>query len=133
MTHEHVGDQGRGRVLLEVLAGSGASHARLVLDDTSALHIPGSSGLAGEYQGREAIVGLAEHMVELTSGTLKFCDRFCVQVEDGTIRLRGRSTATRRGRQLDTELELVVLLGPVSVRAMWLNHPDQSHVDEFWS
>ena len=42
------------------------------LDDASVLRVPGSSGLGGDYQGREAIVGLLRRMAAATDGTLRF-------------------------------------------------------------
>ena len=56
------------------------------LDEESLLHVPGKSGLAGPYQGPEAILGLRHRMASLTAHTLRYSDfRVLADNDDSTI------------------------------------------------
>lgn len=114
------------------LAGEDAA-AAAVLDDGSLLHVPGRSGLAGEYQGREAILGLRRRMVELTEGTLRFSPPKVITGDDPAIFLLTRAHASREGKRLDTDVMHVVTSRDCRLREMWIFHPNQCHVDGFWS
>ena len=60
------------RALCRALDGRDVGPLAAWLDDASVLRVPGFSGLAGDYQGREAIVGLLRRMAAATDGTLRF-------------------------------------------------------------
>ena len=104
-----------------------------VLDEASLLHLPGRSGLAGEYQGEEAILGLLERMVQLTDGTLQFRSSGVITADGQTIVLCGQTHATRGGKELDTEEVHVLSLRDGKIRELWIFHQNQDQVDEFWS
>ncbi len=107
--------------------------AAVVLDDASLLHIPGNTGLAGDYQGREAILGLLRRMAELTGGTLQFSPSKVVIEDDQAIVLLGRVSAIRKAKRLDTDVVHVFSLRDGKVREIWIFHQNQDHVDRFWS
>jgi len=104
-----------------------------VLDDASLLHIPGRSGLAGQYQGGEAILGLLRRMAELTDGTFQFSRSSVITANDRAIVVQGRTIAARDGKQLDTDGVLVLSLGDGKVREIWMYHQNQDDVDRFWT
>ena len=110
--------------------GAGAADA---LDEASVLSVPGRSGMAGRYQGREAIVGVFRRMGELARGTLRFSPSELVAAGDELIVLIGRTTAACRGRTLDSEVAFIVAIDAGVVRRIWVFHDDQNEVDEFWS
>ena len=117
--------------LLDDLTGSSGG-SREVLDDASVFHFPGKSGLSGVYQGRAAIVGLLEKLAQVTDGTLEFVPERIVGRGSDTVVFLTRSRATRRGKHLDTTAIHVLSRRGDSVRELWLLHPDQHRVDEFW-
>ncbi len=103
------------------------------LDDAALLHVSGRSGVAGTYQGPEAILQLLEHMTNLTDGTLRFVPTHTFAADDEMLVVCGQANAQRQRRQLDTGTAYVVLLRDGRVREMWLAQQDQAHVDDFWS
>jgi hypothetical protein len=121
------------QALCDVLAGEDAAAAEAVLDEASLLHMPGSSGLAGQYQGGEAILGLLRRMAELTDGTIRFSPSAVLTANDQAIVTHGRTNATRRGKRLDTDEVHVLSLRNGKVREMWIYHQNQDYVDEFWT
>jgi len=123
---------GIAQALCEALSGENVDGADSSLDEASLFHVPGRSGLAGDYQGREAILGLAKRMAELTDGTLRLSEPSAA-VEGGVLRLHGRVRATRHHKYLDTDVELVVSTRRGRVQEVWISHEDQPHVDDFWS
>jgi hypothetical protein len=104
-----------------------------VLDDASLLRIAGRSGLAGEYQGQEAILGLFERMGQLTNGTYGFSSSRVLTSDDRAIVVWGHSSATRRGKYLDADAVHVFSLRGNRVREIWIFHQNQDQVDEFWT
>ena len=59
------------RVRYDALLAGNVSAAAVVLDDASVLHVPGKLGVAGDYQGEDAIFGVLGRMAEYTHDTLK--------------------------------------------------------------
>jgi hypothetical protein len=113
--------------------GRSRNEVSAYLDDASVLHVPGESGLAGDYHGGDAILALVGRMVELTDGTLRFeASRYANERRQGVL-LRGRVTASRRGRRLDTSVDLLISRRGDRLREIWIAHADQSQVDYFWA
>ena len=119
--------------LREALKEGDLIAAQAAFDDASLLRMPGKSGLAGLYQGRDAIVGLYERMSRLTDGTLQFTPSRLISENDQTIVVFGRERAIREGRELDTDAVHIVLLRDRRVGELWVLHENQDRVDEFWS
>jgi ketosteroid isomerase-like protein len=117
----------------DALLGKDAPAAEAVLDDASLLHIAGTSGLAGEYHGEEAILGLLERMAQLTDATLQFSVSRVLTADDQAIVLCGHSSGTRRGKRLDADAVHVLSLRGGRVREIWVFHQNQDQVDDFWS
>lgn len=117
----------------DALASADVLTVEAVLDDASLLYLPGGSGLAGQYQGREAILGLLAGMAKLTDHTLQLSPLRLITADDHVIVLCGRATASRQGKQLDTDVVYILSLRHGKVREMWLFHQNQNHFDEFWA
>jgi ketosteroid isomerase-like protein len=107
--------------------------AQAAFDDASLLRMPGKSGLAGQYQGRDAILGLCSRMSQLTDGTLQFTPARVISEDDQAMVVFGREYAARGGRKLDTDAIHIVLLRDRRVREVWVLHEHQDPVDEFWA
>ena len=120
-------------ILYRALAAANGTTARELLDDGTLLHVPGRSGVAGQYQGREAILGLLRHMTELTEGTLRFTPSGTLTADDQMIVVCGHNSASRQTKRLDTDTAYVVLLQNDRVREMWIVHQDQTQFDNFWT
>ena len=117
----------------DALLGKDTPAAEAVLDDASLLHIAGRSGLAGEYHGEEAILGLLERMAQLTDATLQFKPSRVITTDDQAIVLCGQSSGTRGGKRLDADAVHILSLRGGRVREIWVFHQNQDQVDDFWS
>lgn len=116
----------------EALTGAGVAMLREHLDTGTVLHMPGSSGLAGEYQGVEAIMGLLERMTAASGGTLGFATTDVAVGPRGGLRLSGVVRGRRLGRALllATTIEADVVDGVI--REAGLSCEDQAAWDAFW-
>jgi hypothetical protein len=121
------------QALCDAIAGKHVAAAEAVFDDASLLHMPGRSGLAGQYQGGEAILGLLRRMAELTNGTIQFSPSAVLTANDRAIVMYGRTSATRKGKTLNTDEMHVLSLRDGKVREIWIYHQNQDHVDELWT
>ena len=121
------------RRLYAALDGRDATAVAAVLDDASVLHLAGASGLAGDYQGGEAIIGLLRRMAELTGGSLRYGAARPVADARGRAVLMGRTSAIRRDRRLDTDVTIAVTVGGGVVREAWVFCLDQAACDGFWA
>lgn len=129
----HTGGSAIARTMYQALDGRHTPALAAQLDEASLLHLSGRSGLAGDFQGRKAVVGLLETMAEETGGTFHCAPVISVTREDRATVLLGRVSATRRGRHLDVVVRLAVTIGGGVLREAWLDWLEQSEVDEFWS
>lgn len=120
-------------LLREALKEDDLLAAQAAIDDASLLRMPGTSGLAGHYQGRDAIVGLYERMTRLTNGTLQFTPSRVIAENDQAMVVYGREHAIRQDRELDTDAIHIVLLRGRRVGELWVLHENQARVDEFWA
>ena len=119
--------------VIDALDGSGSGAVAAYLDDETLLHVPGGSGLAGEYQGRDAICGLLDRMTEASHGTLRF-ETVCTTTRDGGgVRLCGHVIGRRRARSLAMDASLEATVAGETVREIWLACSDQHAWDAFWS
>ena len=120
-------------ILNQEMAAATGQPVTQSLDDAALLHVPGRSGVAGTYQGREAILQLLERTTDVTDGTLRFVPTRTFTTDDEMLVVCGHASAQRQTRQLDTGTAYVVLLRGGRVREMWLAHQDQADFDDFWS
>ncbi len=103
------------------------------LDDATVLHMPGGSGLAGDYQGREPILALFARMVDLTGGTCRFSPTRVLTETSTALIVDGTESAARGSRELRTAALYVFSLSDQTIREIWVLHEEQQRVDEFWA
>lgn len=114
------------------LDGEGAHVVADFVDERTLLHMPGASGLAGDYQGTDAICGLIDHMASACGGTLRF-ETVCTTASGGSgVRLCGRVRGVRGGRSLATAATLEACISGAVIREAWLSCADQPAWDSFW-
>jgi len=121
------------RVRYNALLSGDLSAAAVVLDDASVLHVPGRSGLAGDYQGQEAIVGLLGRMAEYTHGTLHLGSPTPVAEDVHVLVLQGHISATATRTRLDTDVIHALSLRGDKIQEAWIFSLDQDDFDEFWA
>jgi hypothetical protein len=112
----------------------GRDVARLAdhLDDASVLHVPGFSGLGGDYQGREAIVGLIHRMAAATDGTLHFEVRGSITSRPGFLHVQGRLSGTRNGHLFSAHLSMDGSLASQVFRSIEIRCSEPSALDPLW-
>lgn len=125
-----------GRIMeavIDALDGSDSTAFEAYLDDETVLHMPGGSGLAGEYRGREAICALLDRLTAASHGTLCF-ETVCrtTQAGDG-VRLGGQINGQRHERTLRMTAALQATVDEQAIREVWLVCSDQPAWDRFWS
>ena len=122
-----------GAGALEAIVTGEEAEPASFLDDRSLLHIAGSSGFAGTYQGSAAIRALFGHLAYLSRGTLRI-DRTRILAEsDRVLVVQWRLRAERSSTTLDTDLLAVATIETGTLTEAWLFHSDQPEVDAFWS
>jgi len=119
--------------VIDALGGSGSEAVAAYLDEETLLHMPGGSGFAGDFQGRDAICGLIDRMVEVSGGTLRFETACTTAREGGSVRLSGdvRGLRLARSLRMNASVEMTVTGG--TIREAWLACSDQPGWDAFWA
>jgi hypothetical protein len=102
------------------------------LDEHTLLHVPGTSGMAGDYQGREAIVGLLEAVARSSALTLRFEAASLIEGTTHTWRLAGTLRGERAGCALEIPATVKTAVTGNRVREAWLECSDQAAWDAFW-
>ena len=120
-------------VRYDALLAGDTSAAALVLDDASIFHVPGRSGLAGDYQGKEAILGLFGRMVEYTHDTMRLGSPRLMARDGRVLVLQGHISATAARTQLDTDVIHALSLRGDKIQEAWLFSLNQDDFDDFWT
>lgn len=113
----------------------GAKHVEALLelmDDDIVLEIPGSSGIAGTFRGKQATLGLLGTLGELSEGTYAF-DVETITSDGDVAAAVGRATGSARGRHLDQEVVHVLGVADGRVGSLRCFFGDQAMTDRFWS
>lgn len=118
--------------LTGALPGSGPTAAASHLDDATLLHIAGTSGLAGDYVGREAICALLERMAATTGGTFRFEVLSATVARVGHVRFCGTVSGCRGDRSLTTAATLETTISDACIREIRLSCADEPAWDTFW-
>jgi ketosteroid isomerase-like protein len=94
--------------------------------------IPGRSKIAGEFHGIDGFVEVLTRLRDQSDGTLGLTP-VAVLADDENLLARARVTATRGGKQLDTEncYAFRFVNGKVAEGQVFLSDPEQ--VDNFWA
>lgn len=119
--------------VVDALDGAGSGALAAYLDEDTLLHVPGGSGLAGDYQGRDAICGLLDRMRQASHGTLRFETVCTTAGTGGCVRLRGRLHGQRLQRSLRMTACIEALVAGATIREAWLACSDPPAWDEFWA
>ncbi len=119
--------------LTHALGGGGTGAIAAYLDADTLLHMPGGSGLAGDYQGPDAICGLLDRMLEASHGTLRFETVCTTAGSTGDVRLCGRLLGRRDRRSLHTTATLEAHVAGDTIREAWLTCSDEPTWDTFWA
>jgi len=99
-----------------------------------AVHVAtGSSQIAGEYNGVDAILGYYGTLFELSDGTFR-AELEGVRVEgDDTVVATHRDKGQRGGKTLDQDEDLTFTIANGKITRLVENHSDQAAYDAFWS
>ncbi|HEX2043185.1 MAG TPA: nuclear transport factor 2 family protein [Acidimicrobiales bacterium] len=95
-------------------------------------HVPGSSPVAGDYLGKEAVAGYVTTLAELSGGTLRFEPHAVIVTgRHGAGLVRDR--AEREGKALDMNNVHVWHIVEGTLTEVWIYPGDQYAWDDFWS
>jgi hypothetical protein len=119
--------------LCRALEGRDLAALRTRLDDDSVLHLPGSSGLGGDYRGEEAIVGVLGRMAAFTDRTLRFEVRRATASGSEALHAEGHLSGTRGGHPFGASVSADVTLTDVVFRTITVDCADVSAWDAVWS
>ena len=101
--------------------------------DDAVWHVPGANAMAGDYRGRDEIIGFLRRTAELTGGTYRVELLWVVADDEHTVAVY-RAQGEREGdRALDIEQALLIELRDglwSDIRAQPL---DQAAFDAFWA
>ncbi len=104
---------------------------KLFTDDV-VWHFPGTSQLAGEYRGKEEVLGFLGKSFELSGGTLRLeIHDILANDEHGTVLTH--VTGQREGKSLDDNSVQVFHIRDGKVSESWIHPGDLYAGDDFWS
>lgn len=95
-------------------------------------HVGGRSPLAGDYKGKEEVLGFLAKTMEMTGGTFKLDVHDVLANDEHGIALT-TATAEREGKRLNNRSVQVVHIQDGKLTESWLHAEDQYAADEFWS
>jgi ketosteroid isomerase-like protein len=94
-------------------------------------HIPGSSQIAGDYNGPDAAIGLYGKLFELSGGTFKV-DLKGTKSDGDTVAATHHATAERDGQKLDQDQVLNFTVKDGKLARIDEQPSDQAAYDAFW-
>jgi uncharacterized protein len=104
---------------------------RQVFAEEIVFRIPGSSPMAGEYRGRDAVFGYLGKVMERCAGTFRL-DVHDVVVSDEHVVGLTIQGGVREGRQTTFRSVHVWHVGGTQLTELW-EYPEQPAFDEFWA
>ena len=113
-------------------SGDGATLAGIIAPDATQYQ-PGSSPLAGEHTGREAIMEFYGRLASETDGTFRVELRHLFADGRGRVVATHRATGERNGRRLDAEASLVFTVVDGTARDIHGFQEDIDTWDAFWA
>jgi uncharacterized protein len=120
-----------GRIYHAFTNGDMESLAGLFEEDV-VWHTPGRNPLAGDYEGRDAVLTSFSEEFDLSQGSYRVNVHDVVANDEHIVALL-RATASRNERTLDMNYVLVFDMREGRVAEAWENWMDQQTVDQFWS
>jgi ketosteroid isomerase-like protein len=100
--------------------------------DDAVWQIPGTSAVAGSYEGRDEIVALLRRTAELTGGSYRV-QLLWVVADDEHVVAVYKATGEREGRTLDIQQALLIELRNGLWTTIRAQPFDQAAFDAFWS
>jgi ketosteroid isomerase-like protein len=104
-----------------------------ILDENASWHTPGRSPIAGDYQGRDAVLAQFSRYGSDTGGTFKAELRQVFTSDDGRVIGLHYNRGERNGKQLDTDCCIVFEISNGRVTSGREHFFDLTNWDEFWS
>lgn len=95
-------------------------------------HYPGTSPLAGHYQGADTIADSLGLRGQLSGGTHRLELHGVLAIDEHVVALH-TARAERSGRRLEISEAMVFHITDGKVTEVWTLHTDPQAVDEFWS
>jgi YbgC/YbaW family acyl-CoA thioester hydrolase len=116
----------------EMYAGGDLAEVEELLAEDVVWHVPGTSPIAGDYRGREAVTGYFRLRRELAGGAIRVAkggeahhEEALVQLADGRAPLGGREVVWRTAG--------VYRVAGGKIAEGWLVPLDQEHFDRVWA
>ncbi|HZD18267.1 MAG TPA: nuclear transport factor 2 family protein [Actinomycetota bacterium] len=111
-------------------AGDVATLDQLIADDAK-WHTPGRNPLAGDFDGKAAIL---ESFARIRAETDSFNqDVHAILADDDHVVALVNATITRGGKTLEVQQTLVFHIADGKATEVWAFPTDQYAVDEFWA
>ncbi len=116
-----------------------------LMDDDVAAHVPGRSPVAGEYAGKQAVLGYVATLGELSGGTLRFelhdllagegpaGQGHAVAGQGHAVALVTDRAERADGKALDMNNVHAWHVGDGRLREIWIYPGDLYAWDDFWS
>jgi ketosteroid isomerase-like protein len=104
-----------------------------IFDERSSWHTPGTSPIAGDNHGREAVFAQFGRYVGETGGTFKATLRDVFESEGGRVIGVHHNSAERSGKQLDTDCCIVFEVRDGRIVSGREHFYDLYNWDRFWS
>ena len=104
-----------------------------LMDENASWHTPGRSPVAGEYQGRDAVLAQFGRYGGDTGGTFKADLKQVFTSDDGRVIGLHRNSGQRNGRRLDTDCCSVFEVVGGRMASGREHFFDLGNWDEFWS
>jgi hypothetical protein len=116
-----------------VYAGSASADSlREVLASEVVWHVPGTSPIAGEHRGVDAVLSYMETRRRITDSTFRVTVHGTAMIAGRVVQLAGGS-ALREGREVSWETVGVFRVVEGRIAECWLVPFDQALFDEIWS
>ena len=120
-----------GEAMAAVSRGDAEAFGDILLGDNVVWHWPGRSHVAGDYRGKDAVIGLVREFHRVASGRLQVSP---LDVLEGREYLMSFThvIAEHEGRTLDVTMADAMRFGPDGkVEEFWTLSNDQAAVDSF--
>lgn len=102
-------------------------------DENVCWHTPGKSPIAGDTQGRDAVLARLGRYVDATNGTFKATLRYILRSNDDRIVGVHHNSGERHGKQLDTGCCVLFEVRKGRIVSGREHFYDQYAWDEFWT
>ncbi len=109
-----------------------ADSLRDVLSEDVVWHVPGTSVIAGEHRGVDAVLEYIETRRRMTDTTFRVTVHGMAMIAGRVVQLAG-GEAVRDGREVSWETVGVFRVGEGRIAECWLVPFDQAVFDEIWS